>query len=48
LPLERCARAPCRSSLGSEDVTHFGRLGGHIALIAGLAARKQTRPELIA
>jgi hypothetical protein len=34
--------------VGSEDVTHFAQLGGHIVPIAGLAVRKQIRHELTA
>jgi hypothetical protein len=50
LPLERCraGTVPILALVGSEDVSHSGRLGGHIGLIAGLAARKQIRPELTA
>jgi polyhydroxyalkanoate synthase subunit PhaC len=34
--------------IGSEDVTHFDRPGGHIGLIAGSAARTQIWPDLAA
>jgi polyhydroxyalkanoate synthase len=37
---------PLLDMLGSEDVTHFDRPGGHIGLMAGSRARKEIWPDL--
>ena len=37
---------PIFELVASEDVTHIGRPGGHIGLIAGSAARKEIWPEM--
>ena len=39
---------PIFDLVGSEDVTHFDRPGGHIGLIAGSAARKEIWPDMAA
>ncbi len=37
---------PILDLVSSQDVSHLGRPGGHIGLIAGSAARKEIWPEL--
>ena len=37
---------PLLDMVGSEDVTHFDRPGGHIGLMAGSRARKEIWPDL--
>jgi len=37
---------PLLDMLGSEDVTHFDRPGGHIGLMAGSRARREIWPDL--
>jgi polyhydroxyalkanoate synthase len=37
---------PVLDMVGSEDVTHFDRPGGHIGLMAGSRARKEIWPDI--
>ena len=37
---------PLLDMVGSEDVTHFDRPGGHIGLMAGSRARKEIWPDI--
>jgi polyhydroxyalkanoate synthase len=37
---------PLLDLVGSEDVTHFDRPGGHIGLMAGSSAREEIWPDL--
>ncbi|HEY6795743.1 MAG TPA: alpha/beta fold hydrolase [Kineosporiaceae bacterium] len=42
----RAGTVPFLTMLGSQDVTHFDRTGGHIGLMAGSRARSQIWPDL--
>jgi poly[(R)-3-hydroxyalkanoate] polymerase subunit PhaC len=42
----RAGTVPLLDMVGSEDVTHFDRPGGHIGLMAGSRARKEIWPDL--
>jgi polyhydroxyalkanoate synthase len=44
----RAGTLPLLDMVGSEDVTHLDRPGGHIGLMAGSKARKEIWPDLAA